>query len=68
MLYRISDDPLEKQNVTKSNLLLVGGLKHDLNSAYERTLPDRYADGTEDQEVITPDLEKQLRALGYIDE
>ena len=54
--------------MTKSNLLLVGGLKHDLNSAYERTLPDRYADGTEDQEVITPDLEKQLRALGYIDE
>ena len=54
--------------MTKSNLLLAGGLKHDLNSAYERALPDRYADGTEDQEVIPADLEKQLKALGYIDE
>jgi hypothetical protein len=68
MLYRISDDSSEKQNITIANSLLVGALRRDLNDAYERALPDRYADGTEDQEVIPPDLEKQLKALGYIDE
>jgi len=67
-LYNLNTDPLEKQNLIKKFPILAAYLHHEIVKYLRQSHVIEKPEQTGKRPAIDPEVQEELRALGYVDQ